>query len=706
MNEIYPIEENELENRLDIPLEPILSSRRTASGPAHKLSFFDRPQQEFILRWVNITAKTNAEMAYQFAAFASDALLSMDEETIEAWLIQAMDLYDKKGLMQGISALRQVNQYAKQTDQKRKGLPFEDVEMVLSRFVCGLNGRPLKLQSHETDFYTDTETIFLPALISVFEDKAQNFQLYKTILVHLWAQTWYGTWRQELFDEVKKYTDTKHCLQWINILETIRLDTQIKQELPGVYRHIINFRQMSGLEVSQLPNQKDLAQLLKPTVLQTVLDILPKFYPLALPECCCYQSAQWYPDQIEKVFLQRVQKEKALFRIELTSLKKEIEDSNEELGIVASSKDDHFDFNFDTNDADFNMQLMLDAQVLPVSPDVRSLATSIFQDLGEIPPDYLVPAGDGEYSMEPVVRDPKQVWQGTYHEEGAFLYDEWDYERQHYRKNWCVLRELEIKADNLEFYQETINKYKGYVKSLHRTFETLRGEDKLLKRQPIGDNIDLDALVEAYGDMESGMEMSQNVFTKMFRVERNLAVMFMVDMSGSTKGWINEAEREALILLCEALEKLGDQYAIYGFSGMTRKRCEIYKIKHFDEPYNEAIKARISGIEPKDYTRMGVAIRHLSELLVQTEAQTRLLMTLSDGKPDDYDSYRGQQGIEDTRKALFEAKSQGIHSFCITIDEEARDYLPHMYGGANYILLDDVRDLPVKLSDIYRKLTS
>ena len=107
-------------------------------------------------------------------------------------------------------------------------------------------------------------------------------------------------------------------------------------------------------------------------------------------------------------------------------------------------------------------------------------------------------------------------------------------------------------------------------------------------------------------------------------------------MSGSTRGWINRAERESLVLLCEALETLGDRYAIYGFSGMTRKRCEVYRIKRFADPYDEAARGRVAGIRARDYTRLGVAIRHLCGLLNQVEARTRILVTLSDGKPDDY----------------------------------------------------------------------
>ena len=114
-------------------------------------------------------------------------------------------------------------------------------------------------------------------------------------------------------------------------------------------------------------------------------------------------------------------------------------------------------------------------------------------------------------------------------------------------------------------------------------------------------------------------------------------------------------------MLCEALEVLGDRYAIYGFSGITRKRCEIFRIKRFDEPYAEAVKSRVSGIQPQDYTRMGAAIRHLTTLLNQVEARTKLLITLSDGKPDDYsDNYRGEYGIEDPEKDPYRTVSLSL----------------------------------------------
>ncbi|MEW8297982.1 MAG: VWA domain-containing protein, partial [Candidatus Thiodiazotropha sp.] len=359
---------------------------------------------------------------------------------------------------------------------------------------------------------------------------------------------------------------------------------------------------------------------------------------------------------------------------------------------------------------ELRIELLVDGKSMPVTDEVKNLLTSIVQDLGEIPEEYLTPAGPGEYDLkdiEEALLKPEDVWSGTYHEDGAYLYKEWDYRRKHYRKNWCVVREMPVKEEHDEFVAGVIYKYRRLLSSLRKTFEAMRDEDRLLKRQTQGDGVDIDAFVEAWADMHTGLEMTDRLFSRMHREERNIAVMFMVDMSGSTQGWVNEAEREALVLLAEALQALGDRYAIYGFTGMSRKRCEVFPVKQFDQPYDAAVRARISGIRAGDYTRMGAAIRHLTHRLNEVEARTKLLVTLSDGKPDDYnDEYRSQYGIEDTRQALFEARRQGVHAFCITIDEEGQDYLPHMYGAANYTVVSEIEKLPLKVSDIYKKITT
>jgi len=687
--------------------------------PAQLVVKQSRSNQDFILDLTRRIATTNQELAFQFAMNSSKALAAMDQHMVKAWAMAATDNYDQKGLFPAMTVIRELDNFVHTAHINACGAVLEEEISVLLPFAQGLSGRKLKIaESIDNQTYTDTETIFLPAITALLEESTDNFLIYKASIAFLWAQIQCGTFRVQLDTALNKQLFTndnsESLVQKFFALEAIRLEAYIQRELPGLYRDMQMLKQKTGYYIEPSNDWKQVTKKLtklKASVEDT-LHSLTLIDESHCPAPCCYQGTLKL-DEVDSIMQKRIEKEKAYFRVALSELANETKKKDNEKALEPEV-DVNKKFNVKTSEnkqADVTgiIELELDGELMPLPEHVKQLITSIIVDFGEIPPEHLYAAGPGEYDLKKYDEEqlnPNDVWQGTYHEEGAELYNEWNFKRQHYHKNWCVLRELEIEPVYDDFVENTLDKYKGLLKSLRHTFEILRGEDKLLKRQVYGDDIDIDALVEAWGDAKSGMEMTNRVFTKKHKVERNVAVIFMVDMSGSTKGWINDAERESLILLCEVLQILDDRFAIYGFSGMTRKRCESYKIKAFDEDYTQEIKGRIANIKPQDYTRMGVFIRHMTRLFSKVDASTKLLITLSDGKPDDYDTYRGEYGVEDTRQALYEAHRDGIHSYCITIDEQARDYLPHMYGAANYSVISDVAQLPLKVSDIYRRLTT
>ncbi len=677
-----------------------------------------RTEQDFIIDLTRRIAATNSELAFQFAKNAITALAAMDKHMVEAWAMTATDNYDRKGLAPAMTVIRELDSYVHTAHTNACGAVLEEELAVLLPFLQGLSGRKLKIaEAADNLAYTDTETIYLPAITALLEDSKDNFLIYKASVAFLWAQIHFGTFRID-FDGVLDCDNPEAQLEKLAILESIRLEACLKRELPGLHRDMQSLKQKTGTATAE-PTSKNWQQIFEKLSSEHAstddsLACLALLDNTTCPEACCYQGTLKL-EQVEEVKQKRIEKEKAYFRIALSELAKEALQKNsnnleDDAAETIIDKNTKFEIRSDDEQRSNGIiELELEGELVAVPEHVQELMTSIIVDFGEIPPEHLHAAGPGEYDLkkyEDEILNPKDVWNGTYHEEGAEIYNEWNFKRQHYHKNWCVLRELEVEPVYDDFVSDTLEKHKGLLKSLRHTFEILRGEDKLLKRQVHGDDIDIDALVEAYGDVKSGMEMTDRLFTKMHKEERNVAVMFMVDMSGSTRGWINEAERESLILLSEVIQILGDRFAIYGFSGVTRKRCELYKIKAFDEEYDDEIKARITNIQAKDYTRMGVFIRHMTRILNEVEASTKLLITLSDGKPDDYDTYRGEYGVEDTRQALYEAHRDGIHSYCITIDEKARDYLPHMYGAANYSVISEVAELPLKVSDIYRRLTT
>ncbi len=686
---------SELEDWLDEELDAALSLRRTSRAAAVTLAALARDQQDFARHWIAIIAKTNPELAYHFANRAAEGLKRMALDDAEAWIIQAMDVYDKMGLYPAITALSEVEAFAAVRAQRARAVTLEEVGPILELFLQALSGRPLKLETGEPAF-TDTTRIYLPAMIAALPTRAGNLRLYKVLAAHLWAQSWFGTFPGDdparLQERCQSLPDATYARDLFHALETIRLDACLARELPGLYRELCALEARPSAPASWTPWIARLEA--AGATVDDTYEAVAALYGEPLPKPRLYQGVL-DPAAVATALTERLEQERVALQNALKTILN---------GKTTTPDERRFAVHKDETGRN-DLTLLLDGQALVPPPDVRTLMQSIVQDLGDIPDEYLVAAGDGGYATENT-RKPEDVWKGTYHEEGAFHYNEWDYKRQHYRKEWCVLRELDVHPVNEPFVADTLRKYAGLAARLRKTFEALRGENATQRRQKHGDDIDFDALVQGFAELRSGRELPDGLFLRNRRFARNIAVMFMVDMSGSTKGWINDAERESLVLLCEALEILGDRYAIYGFSGITRKRCEMYRVKRFEDPYDDRVRARITGMKPQDYTRMGVAIRHLCGLLNGVEARTKLLITLSDGKPDDYDGYRGDYGIEDTRQALLEAKRDGIHAFCITIDTDARDYLPHMYGAANYAQIDDVRKLPLKISDIYRHLTS
>ena len=683
----------------------MLSSRRTAQGPAKGLLPLSQPEQEFSLHWTDVVRKSNSEMAFQFVSRAPQAIRLLGLEGTRQWLLGAMDIYDKEGLYPGSAALNALETFAKDYRLSHTAITLEQVRGILESFICGLAGRTLKLEAGPR-IYTDTDTLFLPATINRFADREKNYQLYKVTAVHLWAQTWFGTFRRlqvdapHLSEQLANFDNPAKAIRLFCLLETIRLNACIHRELPGLGREMLGLGQPP--EAHDATWKYCIARLEQPeaTVADT-LDATRRLYSLQVgwPNALAYQTG-FDLDAAQQKIEHRLDEEKNTLQQALGEL---LEQTLKEQTGEQDGETSQLEVTQDPASAN-TFELRLDGETLSLPPDLENLLQSLYQDLEQLPDEWLISEEEG--NSLPADQGLREGGASKARGEGAFIYDEWDFRRQTFRKGWCVLKELPARPLYDNFYEKTLERYLHLVAEIRRHFEALRGEDRVLKAQPTGDNIDIDALIQAYGDMHTGVEMSDRLYTRKQKVERDMAVVLMVDVSGSTKGWINEAERESLILLCEALEVLGDRYAIYGFSGMTRNRCEVYPVKTFSEQYDREVKARISGLRPQDYTRMGVIIRHLTRILNRVVAKTRILITLSDGKPDDYDGYRGEYGIEDTLQALLEARHQGIHPFCITIDTEASDYLPHMYGPASYVLVDEVRKLPLKVADIYRRLTT
>ena len=291
-------------------------------------------------------------------------------------------------------------------------------------------------------------------------------------------------------------------------------------------------------------------------------------------------------------------------------------------------------------------------------------------------------------------------------------YPEWDYRQSGYRHPGAAVHLLTPQAGHQEWVNETLDQYQTVLEAIRKRFEALRAERVWLRRQMDGNEIDLDAFIEGRADLRAGLPMPQGLYRTQRPESRDLAITLLIDISGSTDSWLTankriiDVEREALLLVCIALERLGAPYSIMAFSGEGPQHVTVTEVKAFTEPYSNDIALRIAALDAQHYTRAGAALRHATAALMKQHAHHRLLLLLSDGKPNDVDQYEGRYGVEDMKKAVDEAKLQGIFPFCLTIDRHAAGYLQNIFGLRQYALLPRADALPTVLLDWMRKLVA
>jgi nitric oxide reductase activation protein len=291
-------------------------------------------------------------------------------------------------------------------------------------------------------------------------------------------------------------------------------------------------------------------------------------------------------------------------------------------------------------------------------------------------------------------------------------YPEWDQGIDDYRLNWCRVVERAAEEGSGDIVGTTLSAHGSEVSALRRFFESLRPPGlRRVPGQADGDELDVDAAVRMCAERAAGADLSDRIYVRRERKERDVAAAFLVDVSGSTSRQLDngrrviDLEKEGLVLLCEALEAVGDQYALYGYSGQGRGQVDFLVIKDFADQLGGKAAHRLGGLAPMRQNRDGAAIRHATAKLLAREARTRLLILISDGRPLD-DGYKDEYSLEDTKASLREARQRGVHPFCITIDREADAYVRRMYGDVQFAVIDHLEAFPMRLPRIYQRLTT
>ena len=388
-------------------------------------------------------------------------------------------------------------------------------------------------------------------------------------------------------------------------------------------------------------------------------------------------------------------------------------------------------------------ELELDAQEGDVDQSMAMFAQNIMKEAG-VPP----PSNDPGKGYGPILHDDDAGGELEALEPKTFVYDEWDFRANDYKPRWCIVKEKILDEGDPNFYNDSLRNYASLLAHIKRQFELIMPETwRKTYRLIDGEDIDLNSALEAWADLRMNVPPDEKIYWRRNRVERDVAVVFLLDMSASTAEAIDEGrhsvddrdapddpveymvwlrrrreglvrrhykriidlERESCALLINALESIGDTYGIYGFSGYGRENVEFYVIKDIDEQFNDKIKRRIDKVTPLHATRMGSAIRHAITKLENQDAATKIMFLISDGRPQDRgysrEGVEKEYAVHDTHQALVEAKRKEITPFCLTVDKAGHDYLKTMCGDLNYEVLDDIWALPERLPMLYRSLT-
>lgn len=294
----------------------------------------------------------------------------------------------------------------------------------------------------------------------------------------------------------------------------------------------------------------------------------------------------------------------------------------------------------------------------------------------------------------------------------ASWYGEWDCRLQDYLRDHVRVCARTVPESVDGFYNSVLNRHRGLVKQIRRAFEMLKPESLVILRQWIeGDEFDYRAMLDFAMDRKAGIMPSDRLYIKRVKQQRDVAVLLLADLSRSTSNPVQgsdlsvlDLEKEAIVLFCEALRVVGDSFAIAGFSGTGRLGVDYHLVKEFDEPLDDTVRNRINAVAPQRSTRMGAAVRHAAACLEKIPAKVRLLIILSDGFPNDT-GYKREYAIEDTRKAISEARSKNLFTRAITVNISGDRRLDDLYGGFRHNVISDVRELPDKLLRIYGAVT-
>ncbi len=626
------------------------------------------------------------------------------------------------------------------------GLPLERVSQTLRLYIQAMTGHSVTIQpvTHLPDrmSVTDGRTIFLPAAISEFGDEEADFKLYKVLAAHAAGQLEFGTYARDLpellalADELRQayaatpspihgetanrepvtfstllalFPDRELAERVFTTFENGRIDFLLRRHYRGLRRDLDFVRH-------RMRERRPPLEELSPADL-----VVELIFRLALLGGVSAEVRQRFPQMVtflERLLDQHIRRDGATVAdsVRATHVIFQLLKAEGALG-EATTSPDHMSTEDSKEEAEPEMgeqpvhpRVLLERQPRPAD----RLEPFNFWIRHRHDPEHV----EWEHLQDsPFAEELEQ--QDLEPDDQAFYYEEWDHELADFRMAWCRVIERPARRGARQFVHTVRAQYGPMISSIRYQFQLLRPEALQKVRGELdGEEFDLQAVIDYALDRQTSGRVSERLYVRRLRRQRDVAVSFLLDMSSSTARTVSprvgtsrpskriiDIEKEGLVLMSEALEAIGDHYAIQGFTSEGRHNVKFYIIKDFDQKYSPEVEARIGGITYQNNTRLGAAIRHAAARLRRQQARTKLLIILSDGRPYDHDYGDARYAREDTKIALRQARMGGIIPFCITIDRESEVQLRDMYGEVGYMIIDDILSLPERLPGIYRRLT-
>jgi len=680
----------------------------------------------FLTHLLMIAQSDPIQSAYLFL-HAPKILRATGGEGFLPWIAYGIELL-KTGNAKGYFLLE--SKAAKEKANRLMGGTFLlTYEKVLQLFAEALCGSAVKIKSAtDQNPTTDGHTIYLPAHIKFFENDVQNFEWYKIATAFQAGYLEFGTFSPNEKDApslsvfLRLFPKPDLIKKLFDMAEGARVEFFLKKEYPGLLTGLIKMR---DAELSRRPLIAGLSphECVMEWLTQISLSgktkepIAPELSKTVFDACLLLGAVQ----STEATVVHSMKSATAVYN--LLDIAIPIPSADREMELLDQKGEKIRGTGVKSGNTN-PLQSALPTQTIVSSQGDAPVSEDKTPSIrGNINPEWVENelASNLTNRLVSLAETKKGTPESALSKEG-FVYDEWDCEADAYRFGYCHIIEKEILVtDQAEaFAKEVILEYGGMIKSLKKGFQLLAPKESVwMKGQVEGEQFDFNRLIENRSEAKiscggrTPLNPSEQIYMRRKKKERSVSALFLLDISGSTTQRVEggktilQIEKEALILLSNAIDAVGDRFAIYGFSGHGHNSVLFYTLKDFQTRYTKEIDFRISHIASQGQNRDGAAIRHAMTKLSCETAKTKLLVLISDGKPLD-DQYNGSYAIADTKKALTEARRNGIHPFCITVDhhEQGAEYLKGMYGATAYLVIDKIESLPMKLPRIYKRLTA